>query len=224
MIVSHEHRFIFVKTRKTAGTSIEALLAQHLGLDAIVTPIEHPVAGHTPCNFERPASRAAELRGWMTKEGRRDLRRHRWFYNHIPARLIRERVGPKIWDSYYKFTFERNPWDKTISWYYYRARNINDPRPFADYVHSEYLPSDWAKYSLNGELAVDFVGRYESLDDDLRTAMRSIGLPEHTALTNEKGGLRPTVAAPEAMYDDAAAARVATVFAREIEAFGYTRP
>ena len=40
MIVSHQHRFVFVKTRKTAGTSIEIALAQHCGPDDIITPID----------------------------------------------------------------------------------------------------------------------------------------------------------------------------------------
>jgi hypothetical protein len=39
VIVDHEHKFIFVKTRKTAGTSVEVFLAPLLGADAIVTPV-----------------------------------------------------------------------------------------------------------------------------------------------------------------------------------------
>ena len=39
MIVSHRHRFIFIKTRKTAGTSIEIALSAHCGPDDIMSPI-----------------------------------------------------------------------------------------------------------------------------------------------------------------------------------------
>lgn len=39
MIISHKHKFIFVKTRKTAGTSVEIALSRHLGPDDIITPI-----------------------------------------------------------------------------------------------------------------------------------------------------------------------------------------
>ncbi len=38
MILSHKNRFIFIKTRKTAGTSIEAYLRNFLGENDIATP------------------------------------------------------------------------------------------------------------------------------------------------------------------------------------------
>ena len=39
MILSHEHRFIFLKTRKTAGTSIEIALSKFCGDKDIITRI-----------------------------------------------------------------------------------------------------------------------------------------------------------------------------------------
>ena len=39
MIISHSHKYIFIKSLKTAGTSIEAALSQHCGKDDMVTPL-----------------------------------------------------------------------------------------------------------------------------------------------------------------------------------------
>ena len=39
MIVSHAKKLIFVKTRKTSGTSMEVSLSQVCGPDDIITPI-----------------------------------------------------------------------------------------------------------------------------------------------------------------------------------------
>ena len=39
MILSHDYRFIFVKPKKVAGTSLEILLSQLCGPDDIITPI-----------------------------------------------------------------------------------------------------------------------------------------------------------------------------------------
>jgi hypothetical protein len=39
MIISHEHKFIFLKTKKTAGTSIELAVSQLCGPDDVITPL-----------------------------------------------------------------------------------------------------------------------------------------------------------------------------------------
>src|SRR4051794_2759880 len=52
MIVSHEHRFIFIKTHKTAGTSVEVALSRVAGEDAIVPPTTPAEPGHRPRNHE----------------------------------------------------------------------------------------------------------------------------------------------------------------------------
>jgi len=39
MILSHRYRFIFLKTMKTAGASVEMSISRFCGLDDIITPI-----------------------------------------------------------------------------------------------------------------------------------------------------------------------------------------
>lgn len=39
MIISHKHKFIFIKTKKTAGTSIEIALSSICDADDIITRI-----------------------------------------------------------------------------------------------------------------------------------------------------------------------------------------
>ena len=41
MIISHKHKFIFIKPIKVGGTSIEIALAKHCGVDDIITPISN---------------------------------------------------------------------------------------------------------------------------------------------------------------------------------------
>jgi hypothetical protein len=229
MIVSHEHRFIFLKTRKTAGTSIEVLLSGLAGDDAIVTRIDPPVDHHEPRNHTPPRLPGLSLlRGDAPGAMRRDLRRGLWYYNHMPARLVRARLGPRRWDSYYKFCFERNPWDKTVSFYYFTYlthRREADPPSFREFVLTRKLPSDFGLYSLDGrQVAVDFVGRLEHLDEDLGRALGDIGVEQPATLTREKGNLRPPDADAATLFDDETSARVERAFAREIATFGYQRP
>ena len=39
MIISHKYKYIFLKTNKTAGTSIEIALSKHCDHNDIITPI-----------------------------------------------------------------------------------------------------------------------------------------------------------------------------------------
>jgi hypothetical protein len=232
MIVSHEHRFIFVKTHKTAGTSIEVALSSIAGDDAIVTPIQPPEPGHDPRNWRGLFNPLPELRDrYLGKEEPHPSRsasrtvtqlRRRWAYrNHLPASVIRARVGKKVWDSYFTFCFERDPWDKTISQYFYATHGADTRPAFESWAQTAPLPSDWHTYAIQGRVAVDFVGRYENLAADLGRALEQVGLT-NVVLPRAKGQVRERdVDTPITPPVDA---RIRQVFAREIEEFGYARP
>lgn len=36
---------------------------------------------------------------------------------HWHARELKELIEPAVWDSYFKFSFVRNPWDRMVSWW-----------------------------------------------------------------------------------------------------------
>jgi len=221
MIVSHQHRFIFIKTRKTAGTSIEVFLAELAGPDAIVTPVGPPVPGHEPRNFDAPYHRMREIirtRGNRAAMPARN--REMSFFNHMPALLIRDRLGVKKWNSYYKFCFERDPWEKVVSSFHYRASHGSDDS-FRDFVLGGALPTDFDRYALRDRIAVDFVGQHATLEQDLATALQEVGVDVPVALTREKGGLRPEASTVDALFTSELDAHVAHVFRREIAAFGY---
>ena len=221
MIISHEHKFIFVKTRKTAGTSIEVFLARHLGPDAVVTPVTPPVEGHEPRHHDRRFNPLPQiLHQRALRPALSDLKRHRTFFNHMPSARIRERVGEKVWSSYFKFCFERDPWDKVVSWYYYRQWEA-PTMSFDEFVRTQPLPTDYRLYSLDGRVAMDFVGRFEQLTTDLATALDHIGIDAPVELTREKGTSRPPGTPATELFTPELDARVAHVFAREIAEFGY---
>jgi hypothetical protein len=234
MIVSHKHRFIFVKTRKTAGTSIEVALSQIAGDDAIVTPIDPPEPRHDPRNYRSDRAAWSELLRWALANPRGRTRpllgfvrgaqgeRRYDYYNHMPAWLIRAKVGHNTWDTYFKFCFERNPWDKVLSLYSWLARDSPNAPPFEEWLLTDpNLLSDWSLYSLDRRCAVDAVGQYERLDTDLRSFLERVGVPtDGLVLPRAKAGI------PRSgyLYSPRAVERVRRVFCHEVEMFGYDCP
>ena len=57
-------------------------------------------------------------------------------------------------------------------------------------------------YSIDGDVAVDFVGRYERLDGDLKLALERVGLCLDTELPRAKATFRPNDLPYRDYYDD----------------------
>jgi len=230
MIVSHQHRFVFIKTRKTAGTSIEIALAEHCGPADIITPIDEVdeqirrELGHRgPQNFEvrQPAS---GLGGLISRLFGRNVVRH---YNHAPASLIRARIGPQSYDSYRKFCVVRNPWDRAVSVYFWRknrpgSEKLDEEMSFAEFVRDTPADvlSDAHIFTIDGAAAVDRFVRYENLAEDLTTALAELGLPA-IDLPWAKSGTRETKDHYSWIYDDESEARIRELCAWEIDNLGY---
>ena len=111
MIVSHAHKFVFLKTKKTVGTSIELALSTLCGDDDIITPLTEIDEA------QRASGRGAQnwrKHGWWGSA--RPFFQRRFFkftaedygfYNHMPAEQARALLNDDgAWRSYFKFAFE----------------------------------------------------------------------------------------------------------------------
>jgi len=196
MIVSHRHRFIFLKTRKTAGTSIEVALSRVCGDDDIITPIapeDEAVRGEL--GYRGPQNDLVPFHRYRKRDWRRLLVKHRRarFYNHMRAVDARALLGDEVWNSYFKFSFDRNPWDRMVSAYFWiKFRTGNADLPFNEFLVQQrpYILSNYGIYSIDSRVAVDFVGRYETLVDDFNRALAQIGITEPLELPRLKAKAR----------------------------------
>jgi len=176
MLISHKYRFIFIKTVKTAGTSIEVDLSQVMDDGDVVTPIRPPVEGHVARNHDRGGTS---------------------LYNHMTAREVRAAIGRKTFDDYFKFCVEREPVDKCIS--HYSMFKKSDFRRIEGLTWETYLrkglfPRDHPKYTTRwGRLMVDRILKYETLDADLAAVAAELGFPFAGLKTTAKAGLRDRV-------------------------------
>ena len=245
MIISHRHKFIYLKARKVAGTSVEVALAQHCGEGDIVTP----VGAFNP--------------NWDEEEYAHPEKRSRGYSRHLPLIPVRRRLGRKLWDAYFKFAVTRNPWDLVVSQYHwatrgdyadaYKGRVRRSLKRFWAYppkvrknfrtlgtsLARTFLKMDVVKfdffvrhmlryYPLNdrfyfdrsGSVGLDFLIRYENLQDDYTSVCARIGIPT-SQLPSLKTRTRSERRHYSTYYDDRTRELVRKAYHRHIDQFGY---
>lgn len=238
MIVSHRHRFIFLKTKKTAGSSVEVALSPVLGPDDVVTPVgeggEAMRQGVRAQNTLIPPERREPwqaLRGFFWRH--RKLGHVVWpgleydgasYWPHVHARVVRDTLPEDVWSSYLKVSIERNPWDREVSWYFYRFRDPARRPSFETFVKriSARRPIDnFDIYGIDGRVVADLVIPYERLADGFAEFQARVGIPDPVTLPRVKGEHRARDADWRTLYTDETRDIVARRYAREIAAFGY---
>ena len=157
-----------------------------------------------------------------------------WLHSHSTATQIMRVVGRQIWDDYFTFAFERNPWDKCLSLYYYQLQNWHRYRkPFRPrnptfrqwfypygFLVKKMRPS-FEMYSDEGQICVKYLGRYERLQEDFAEICQRIGLGKVDLPVSNKSQLRTDPGYRE-HYTTPMRRRVERVFHREIELLGYS--
>jgi hypothetical protein len=228
LLVSHRYKFIYTKTGKTAGTSVESYferfcmpegewIFRHAREEYIS---ESGIIGYRGDNALRPA----ECLWW----------------NHMPASLIRERIGEEIWADYFKFCVVRSPYEVAVSAFYF-FRSVKNQRwddargevadlekdraEFEAWLHSAELPVQTDKYLMDGKFCLDAVARHESLHADLEKICARLGIPwEPRLLPALKAEFRPGNTRIEALYAERSRKIVEAANAFEIDYFGYSFP
>jgi hypothetical protein len=227
MILSHKYKLIFIKTAKTAGTSIEVFLSNLCGPQDIVTPIVPPVDGHQPRNYEgliNPIPEILERPGKFFSVLRHTMTSHKKFYNHMPAREVKQRVSANIWNDYFKFCVERNPWDKVLSHYYMHATRENGALSLEEYLARGRFPINDFRYTDRSrrKVIVDRVIRYENLLEDLGEVFDRLNIPFNGALpVAAKSEYRSDRRPYSQVFNDEQRRVIEKAFAREIELHGY---
>jgi hypothetical protein len=229
MIISHAHRFIFVRTEKTAGSSIERALAPLCAPTDIRTgSLAHydpelglPVRAPAPWWVKRFPVRFGSLR--------RTFPQLLGLHAHTNAAHAKRIVGDELFGAYFKFAVERNPWDRQVSLYFQRRRQAGeaDALDFDRDMRSVVFRAlhytrlrNWETYTIGDRISVDRVIRYERLAEELGEVTRRLGLPELN-LGSLRSGFRDEARSYRDFYSPATRELVGGWYRKEIEAFGY---
>ena len=230
MIISHRHKFIFLKTNKTAGTSIEIALSRFCGPDDVITPISaEDEETRRQLGYPGPQNYLASISGDgvpdpLGSTGERQPKDKLRFYNHISAKEVKARIDEQEWNSYYKFCFERNPWDRLISLYFWRTRPESRPT-ISEFIRSgvplTLKERGYGLYTIDGEIVVDRVCRFENLSEELEAVRTRVGIPESLELPTAKSRHRSDRRSYRDLLGEDDKAWIAELFCDEIRMFKY---
>lgn len=155
---------------------------------------------------------------------------------HMPAAVIRERVGEAVWSAYLKVAFVRNPWDWVVSQCAYNRMKL---RPFFGEMATRISRDDvletyeilrehrgvpWFRSASQCAFVcdahnipmVDFVGRFETIESDVAKLAAEVGVVAQLPHLNRSAHAPFQVALTSDAWS-----LVSDLYADDIVAFGY---
>jgi hypothetical protein len=204
MIVSFARNFIFLKTRKTGGTSIEIALTPNCGVADILTPISvedellRLVDGRVAArNYATPAIEAAAAKAVLAgdavafRDARIEGRHLTGFRAHMPAAEMQKKLSVRFWAEALKFTVERHPYERIVSTAFFRGRSgKTDALARIDECIEDRAEANEDIYRIAGASVVDRVLRQEFLESDLSSVADKLGLSIPLPMPRAKSAFR----------------------------------
>ena len=195
-MINHTHKFVFVAINKTGSTTIHTSLSNLCSQDS---------------KGLHPHSSLSQI---LHKD------------NSI--------------SNYFKFAFVRNPWDRCMSIYFYRRKKYGQykntsftkfikelpDRTFLDWYHVNVtdpfappvsLPQFFFLANKSEKISMDYIGRFENLQEDFDTICDKIGLPKQQLPHENKNKHKHYTE----YYDEETKSIVAEKYAKDIEYFNY---
>jgi hypothetical protein len=204
MIISALHKFIFVAVPKTGTHAVRQALRQHMG------PQDMEQVGLF-VQRKLPIPALAQIG-----------------HGHITLDQLRPHLKPVAWDSFFKFAFVRNPFDRFVSYCAFITRDgdefEHDPKSvmrdvLANPPHDHILfhPQHSFITDASDKVLADYVGRVEEMQASYDEISARIGIPT-TMLEKVNATKRRNY---REYFDDSLIEGVAKLYARDLELFSY---
>ena len=204
MIISHRKKFIFVHIFKAAGNNIRIELRNHSFVKS-------------------KKNRLLSFFGIQPKFFSEDMP------NHATATQIQAYLPNKIFSSYFKFAFVRNPWAWQVSLFHFMKQNSSHHQYniIKDLSFEEYI--DWrvnndVKYQKDflydkyGNLLIDFVGKIETIQTDFDSICEILNIEKRRLTIHNSSKHAPY----RDYYNSVTKEIINQVFAEDIKLFDYT--
>lgn len=209
-MISIKKHFLFIHVPKTGGNSIQNILREYSEDQVVATsPSQDGVERFEVINENYHVTKHSKLSQYKSV------------------------LNPQTYRRLFKFATIRNPWDRLISHYFSPSRGVTewDRAAFIrvvekvpvlrDYISEKTflqrmkIPAPWFQKPLGTE--IDFLIRFERIDEDFRTVCERIGIP-CVALPKRNRSERKHYSR---YYDEELKAMVGQKFKEEIALGGY---
>ena len=208
-MISYDKRCIFIHIPKCGGTSIENVIWPHL-------------------------EDLTEANLWWGFVSKYHNKYQTGGLQHLLARQVRSEVGLEIFNSFYKFTIVRNPWDRIVSQFAYMQTRpdlmdfigMQPETEFKAYLgliqkkqHVQWMPQTDFILDQDGALLVDKIGYLESIEKDSREVFDILDVCREQTKVHANRSKRKSV---DHYYDQESVEMVGEIYSSDINYLNYS--
>jgi hypothetical protein len=185
--INHDKKALFLHMPKTAGSYIAKQLVKHYGFNMYKDILYNKRPDHDEvCKTDQFKTTTNNYK-----------HTHTTFFNKLIGILTYCKTSEHInklcnmdeekWNSYTKFCFVRNPYDRSLSGWAHLSLNCKVRLPFNTYISQEPTSVSDIEYghifmsqkrhmqNPDGTCGVDIIGRFENLEEDFCRILKTIG-------------------------------------------------
>ena len=178
MLISHLHKFIYLKSKKTAGTSVEIFLQKYCIDPNKIKDFNKLVKSNK--NVLNLKGKEIESKyGIIGSRGIGMRKKNKIWYNHKSAKDIKNEIGEDLFNNYLKICNVRNPYDLAVSMYEWKKSQNNIKESFSEFLLNtkwqDKLKSNIGIWSIDGKYKFEYI-RFENLEEDILKVFKKLNI------------------------------------------------
>ena len=213
-MISHQHETIFIHIPKCAGTSVERIFLEDIN---VTWQNRAPLLLRINDNHEIGPPRLAHL----------TCEEYTKFHY----------ISKKLFQRYFKFSICRNPYSRAYSLYKYTTNQAKSFDFFACNLKEKlsksehfwfFRPQTDFIFKKNGDLAIDFLGRLETIDKDFsyireKSCLKAMELPKRniSKTANHNNAFNGSIKELKQSLSNRAIDQIIELYQRDFELLGY---
>lgn len=232
--INHQKKAIFIHIPKTGGTYIGPTLVKYYGFTSYL----HIISKRRPDHDAICKTRYFKmiLTGNPTYDNS--------FFNKLVGLLVYCKTSDYFndimnmteekWNTYTKFCFIRNPYDRALSGWKHIDTIFNLKSVFSNYLSQNkynitdieyghiFMSQKTQIQDIDGSCGVDLIGRFENLENDLRDILHKIGFNK-IVHTQKKENVSNKTEGDNYVFEKTAIQKMNVLFADDLDLFHYKK-